>query len=141
TGFQGFASGSELVRYETLEARVGDGRRDGVPVELLRAVQLVAAGHAPGMEVGDVVPVGADRADHVAFHDLHVVDVVQQLDARRIDRLHDGDAERRVVSLVIRVVHLAVQQLEAHRHTLRLGQRLDLVQAGHAVDDSLVFDV
>src|SRR2546430_3386204 len=35
------------------------------------------------------------------------------------------------------VVHLAVQQLEAHRHTLRLGESLDLVQSGDAVVDPL----
>src|SRR5216684_6349142 len=77
------ARGHELVRHESPEPGVGDAGRDRVPVQLLGAVQLVAAGDAPRMKMGEVIPVVADGADDVAFHDLHMIDVVQQLDARR----------------------------------------------------------
>src|SRR2546426_3297172 len=59
------AGGHELVRHEPRESAVGDRRHDGVPVQLLRAVQLVAAGHAAGVEVRDPIPVVADGADDV----------------------------------------------------------------------------
>src|SRR6185295_8777965 len=72
---EGVARRHELVRHEAGEAGVGDGRGDRAPVQLLRAVQLVAAGHATRMEVGNPLTVFADGADDVAFHDLHVIDV------------------------------------------------------------------
>src|SRR2546427_8529449 len=41
---------------------------------------------------------------------------------------------RRPVALVIGVIHLAVQELEAHRHALCFSDPLDLVQSGDAVE-------
>src|SRR5882724_4415031 len=110
-----FACRDTLVRHEPREAGIGDGRCDGAPVELLRAVQLVAAGHAPGVEVGNPLLVVADGTDDVPFHDLHVVDVVQQPDARRAHRLDHRDPEGGAVTLIVRVIYLAVQELEADR--------------------------
>ena len=115
------------------EAGRGDGRRDGTVVELLRVVQLVAARHAAGVEMGDVVVRVPDRADDVALHDLHVVDVEQQLHAGRPDGPHHRDAERGVVAVVVGVIHLAVQELEAHAHAVCFGESLDPGQSGDAV--------
>ena len=75
------------------EAGLDDRARDGRPVHFLRVVELVAAGDAAGMVVRDVLMVRADRRDQIAFHDLHVVDVVEQLHARRVDRLHHRHPE------------------------------------------------
>src|SRR6267378_3327697 len=85
--------GDELVRDVAGEPGVGDGARDGAPVQLLRVVELVAPRHASGVEVRDMTDVLPDRPDYVAFHDLHVVDVVQQLHARRADGLDHLGAE------------------------------------------------
>ena len=52
-------------------------------------------------------------ANHVAFHDLHVVDVVEQLEPRRADFLHELDAPGRVIAHVVVVIHLAVEKLHA----------------------------
>src|SRR5262245_62238716 len=82
------ARGDELVRQVAAEAEVDDRAAHGLPVDLLRVVQLVAVWDAAGMKVSDVADVVADGADHVAFHDLHVVDVVEQLDPRRVDAFH-----------------------------------------------------
>ena len=60
----------------------------------------------------------ADGGDDVALHDLHVVDVVEQLDPRRADALHDLDAPRGVIGLVVVMVHLAVEQLQAQGHAM-----------------------
>src|SRR6266487_1643074 len=113
---EGVARRHELVRHVSAEPGVGDGGSDRVPVELLCAVQLVATGHAAGVEVSDEGRVVANRPDDVAFHDLHVIDVVQQLHARRRHALHHGDPERRVVSLVVLVIDLAVQE-RSEEHT------------------------
>src|SRR5216110_29135 len=131
------AGGDELVRYEPREGGVGDGRCDRAPVQLLGAVQLVAAGHAPGVEVRDPLPVVTDGADDVAFHDLHVIDVVQQPDARRAHGLHHRDSEGRPVALVVRVIDLAVQELEADRDPLFFRLRLDRVEPRDTVVDRL----
>ena len=80
----------------------------------------------------------ADRPDQIAFHDLHVVDVVEQLHPRRGDRLHDRHAERRAIALVVLVVDLAVQQLDADRDAVILGDLLDAVEAGDAVGGRLL---
>ena len=79
-----------------------------------------------------------DGADQIAFHDLHVVDVIQQLDAGRVDRLHDRDAERRPVALVVGVVHLAVQELHANRHAVVLADLLHAIQPRDAVGNGLL---
>ena len=79
---QRIARRHELVREEALEAGLDDRAADRRPLQLLRVVELVPARHAAGVIVRDVLVMLADGADHVAFHDLHVVDVVEQLDAR-----------------------------------------------------------
>ena len=107
--------------------------RDGAPVQFLRVVELVPAGHAAGVEVGDVLDVVADGADDVALHDLHVVDVVEQLHARRVHALHHLDAPRGVVALVVLVIHLAVQQFQADRDAVVFGHLLDALKPDDAV--------
>src|SRR4051812_18862823 len=77
---QGVADRDELVGHEALEADAGDGPGDGLVVQLLGLVELVAARVAAGVVVAEGVVVLLDRADHVAFHDLHVVDVIEQLE-------------------------------------------------------------
>src|SRR5712664_1717394 len=47
----------ELMGHESRKPRIGDRARDGVPIQLLRVVQLVASGDAAGMEVADVTRV------------------------------------------------------------------------------------
>ncbi len=70
------------MRDVALEIEIGDGLRDGVPVHFLRVVDLVAAGNAGHVEMRDVLDVVANGANQIAFHDLHMVGVVQQLHAR-----------------------------------------------------------
>ena len=96
--------GDELLGHEALVAGLDDGLHDGRVVDLLRLVDLVAARHAAGVEVGDVLDVLLDRGDQVAFHDLHVVDVVEQLEPLGADLLAHLDAPGRVVALVVLVV-------------------------------------
>ena len=58
-------------------------------IDLLFVVQLGAAGIAGRVHVGDVLGVLPDAANHVAVHDLHMVNVEQQFQARRTDLLED----------------------------------------------------
>ena len=70
------------MRHEALEVQIGDGLRHGAIVQFLGGVNLVPARDAAGVEVRNPSNVLADSANDIAFHDLHVVDVVQQLDPR-----------------------------------------------------------
>src|SRR4051794_24736803 len=79
---QGIAFRDELLRHEALVAKVGDRLHDGTVVELLRLIDLVASGNAAGMKMCDVCVVRANVPDDIAFHDLHVVDVEEELEAR-----------------------------------------------------------
>src|SRR5689334_8847641 len=72
----------ELVSEVPGKASLGQRGCHGVVVELLGLVDLVTTGDAASMEVAEVGQIVADGSDHVAFHDLHVVDVVEQLDGR-----------------------------------------------------------
>src|ERR1019366_7238317 len=118
----------ELVGEVAFEFQVRDGLRDGAPVELLGVVELVAAGDAAGVEVADVLNVLADGADDIAFHDLHVVDVVEQLYARRAHGLDHFDAPTGVVALVVLVVHFAVEQFQANGDARVLGDFGDALE-------------
>ena len=44
--------------------------------------RLLRSDGASGVEVAQPLNILLDGADHVPFHDLHVVDVIEQLDAR-----------------------------------------------------------
>ena len=98
----------------------------------------MAAGDAAGVEVRDVLAAVAYRADQIALHDLHVIDVVQELHARRSDGFHDGDAERRSITLVILVIDLAVEQLQTDRDAVIFGSLFDAVEGIGAVGGRLL---
>ena len=70
------------MRHEASESEVGDRLHDETVVQLLRVVDFVPARIAAGVEMADPLEVIADVADDVAVHDLGVVDVVENLDAR-----------------------------------------------------------
>src|SRR3989449_4715915 len=83
-GSDGVAQRSQRIarRYELVgdvagEAGRGDGPCDGVVVELLRVVELVAAGHAARVGVAGGLARVPDGADDVAFHALPVIDIEQ----------------------------------------------------------------
>ena len=52
-----------------------------VPLHFLRIVQFMPSGYAAGMEMAHPLNILLDRSDKVAFHDLHVIDVIKQLES------------------------------------------------------------
>src|ERR1700722_19270978 len=76
--------GHELVRHVALEAGRRDPTHHSIPLHFLRTVELMPAGNPTRVEVSKPLNVLLDGANQVSFHDLHVVDVVQQLDTRRV---------------------------------------------------------
>src|ERR1039457_663959 len=131
------ARGHEFMRKISRETGIHDGFRHRPPLQLLRAVQLMPAGYAAGVEVSDVLDVLPDGADDRAFHDLHVINVIQQLHARRIHALDEFHAPDRVVALIVVVVDLAVEQFHADGDAFVFGELLHAVQADDAVVEAL----
>ena len=73
---------SKFVRYIAGVSEVRDGFGDETVIQLLCVVDLMASRHAASMKVRDLLEVLLDIPADVAVHDLHVVNVEQQLDAR-----------------------------------------------------------
>src|SRR6202158_5472078 len=131
------ARGDEFVSDVAAEVCSGDAAHDAVPLNFLGAVEFVAAGNATGVEVGDPIDVFLDGADQVTFHDLHVINVVEQLDAGRINGLDDLHSPSGVVAHVVFVVDLAVEELDADGDAVVLGDFLDAVETGDGVFGAL----
>lgn len=89
--------------------------------------------------MADVVDVLPDSPHYIAVHDLHVVNVEQQLHSRGIDALDQVDAVVDVVAVIARMalhrmrVVAGVEVFEAQVHALLFGQRDHLFPAFHAV--------
>ena len=114
----------------------GDEQRQGQVVELMRNVECAAAEVVVGMVVADVFLVFADVADDVAVHDLHMINVEQQLEVRRANLLDGLDAKTEIVALIAGVAlhRMAaghrVEQLEAERDAVFFGVADDLFGRG-----------
>ena len=136
--------GNELLRNEAIKAGGENGAHHGRVVDLLRVVEFASAGVTGGMVVTDVFLVFADVADDVAVHDLHMINVEQQLEVRRADLLDGLDAKTEIVALIAGValhrmaaVH-RVEQLEAERDAVFFGVADDLFPRLHAVANGLI---
>jgi len=121
------------VGEEALVAGVGYGLCDCVPVDFLGVVDLIASGIAAGVEVADEGDVFGDGADEIAFHNLHVIDVVEQFDSRRADALHQLDSPCAVVGHVVLVVHLAVEEFQVYGDAFFFRVGLDFIEPDGAV--------
>src|ERR1035437_2864751 len=72
----------EFLPDKALVAGSGDGTHDGRIVELLFGADFMPSMIAAGVIVCNHLGVSLDGADNIAFHYLHVVDIVEQLDPR-----------------------------------------------------------
>lgn len=52
-----------------------------------------------------------DGADDISLHDLHVINITKQLDSYCANHLANLDAPSSVITLVIGMIHFAVQCL------------------------------
>jgi hypothetical protein len=110
-----------------IETRVGNGSHNTVPLNFLLVVEFVTAGHTAGMKMGDPLEVPPDGIDEIPFHQLHMVDVVEEFHVGRIDLLHHPHSPRGFVTHIIRMVHLAVEQLQADGDAMIFGNFLDAI--------------
>ena len=90
------------------------------------------------MIVRDVLVVRFDGGDDVAFHNLHVIDVVQQLEIIRADLLAEFHAPGRVVALIVLVIDLGVQQFHHDDDLVLLSHRHQALNAFGAILNALL---
>ena len=137
-GGEGVAEGDELVGYVAGVAGAEDTAHDGGPFYFLGVVELVAAGDSSGVEVAEPLDVFLDGGDEVAFHNLHVVDVVEELDAGGVDLFADADAPGGVVCHVVLVVAFAVKELKVDGDAVVFRDGLETLEAEDAVAGAFV---
>src|ERR1041385_5270103 len=139
----GIASWNELLAHVSLIAGIDERAHHAGEVDLLRVIELAAAGNAGHMNVPDPLGVAADAADDVAVHDGDVVDIEQQLGVLGIDAPDDLGAVIDVVALVagmafhgMRIV-ASVEVLEYHVDMAWRGVGGDLAETLDGVGRSL----
>ena len=121
----------------TLEACIENRLHHRRIIDLLRVIDLVAARHAARVVVGDVGMEFLDPHDQVALHDLHVIDVVEQLESFGADAFAQFHAPLGVVALVVLVIHPAVEQLHDDGDVCLFGGGHDALQAQRTILDAL----
>ena len=123
--------------HEALETRVRDRPHDRGIVQFLRVVDLGPPRDPAGVVVADPGARVRQRADDVPFHDLHVVDVVEDLHAGRVDGPDDLE---RVVHAVADVVDVSagfrVEDLDEDRDVLGFGDGGARLEAADRVLDA-----
>jgi hypothetical protein len=107
-------------------------------IQLLCVVNLMTARNTASVVVGNILMAVADGANDVAFHDLHVVDVVKQFEVFGADAFDQLDSPFGVVSHVILVVHLAVEQLHADDDFVLFGHWHQAFQTDGTVFQTLL---
>nr|ABM53570.1 putative peptidase S1 family [uncultured bacterium CBNPD1 BAC clone 1664] len=115
-GGDGLPARHEFMAKPLVIALAGEKAGDGGPVDLLPVVEVASPGGAGGVDMADQVEVGGQGADQVPLHQLHVIAVVKEAQARVVQLTHDFGAEGRAVALVAGVVDLAVQELQEQAH-------------------------
>ena len=121
------------MRHISTESRVGDGSHYTIPLDLLGSIQFMPAGNSAGVKMTNPLDVLSDGLNQIPFHDLHVVDVIEEFHIRRIDLLDHAYPPRGVVTHVIVMVSLAVEQFHADGHAMIFRNLLDSIQAGDGV--------
>ena len=80
------------------------------------------------MVVPNVLVIGANIANDITFHDLHVINIIEQLETLRSNPLGEIHPPRGMVTLVVLMIDLTVEQLHADGHLMFFGQAHDLFQ-------------
>jgi hypothetical protein len=95
-------------------------------MQFLCCIDLVPAGNACGVIVTDGAGLFFDRRDHIAFLDLHVIDVVKKFEPLRSHASDQISAPFGTIAHVAEAVHLAVEKLHAKGDVAPLGKADDL---------------
>ena len=107
-------------------------------IQLLRLIDLSPSRNAPCVIMRDVRMEFFDRLDDIPFHDLHVINIVEEFEPIRSHGFAKFCAPRSVITLVILVIHFAVEQFHHHVDPMLLGCRSDLFKADGTVFETFL---
>lgn len=127
-----------FVGNVTVIAGFGNSSHNGGVVNFLVLIKLVTAGDTCGMYVADVFNVLTYCGNQVAFHNLHVVNVVEHFESRRINAPTQLEAPGGFVAHIAGVIDLAVEQLHADIYAVILGNLGGFFEDGIAVVHALL---
>jgi len=106
-------------------------------IEFLGIVDFVSAGDSRGVIMGDVLFVGLEGLNDIAFHNLGVVDVVEDFEAVGADLFADLDAEFHIVEHIVLVVDFGVEIFEAKGNIFLLCSADDFLNAFDGIFDAV----
>ena len=66
--------------YKTLVSNLDQLLHDGLILDFLVGIEFIPAWITRGMNVGDDILAFANPSDHIAMHDLHMVNIEKNLD-------------------------------------------------------------
>lgn len=118
---------------KAIKASFCDCRSNGGVVDFLASVHFVSSGVAGGVVMAEVPVVFLDRPDEVPFHDLHVVDVVEQFEVIGSDHVHQLDPPVRSIAHVVGMVDPAVEEFHVEDDPMLFGDGDDLLESSSAV--------
>ena len=119
-----------------METGLANGSDDGGVIEFLGMVDFVAAGVAAGVVVAEVLVKIADGADDVAFHDLHVVDVVEEFEVGVGESFAERGAPCGVIALVVGMIDFGIEEFHQEGDTVFFGEGKEWLEAACAVFES-----
>jgi hypothetical protein len=97
------------MRDIAVESGCQDSTHHAIPLDFLFIVQFVPAGDTAGVKVRYPLDVFLDRGYLISFHNLHVVDVVDEFYVGRIYFLHCTHTPGRVIAHIVGMIYFAVQ--------------------------------
>ena len=116
----------------------GEGLSDGRIIELLIRPQLVSAGDSSGMKVGKVFDVFPDGRNHISFHHLHMIDIVEKLESWVPNLAAELYSPACVIALVIGVINPGVQEFHNENNIVLFRKGENSLQSEGAVIQSLL---
>src|SRR6266849_1897576 len=72
----------------------------------------MASGIARSMIVREIRMILTNRANNITFHNLHMIDVIEQLHTRRVHQATDLYSPGRMITLVVQVINFTVQEFD-----------------------------
>src|SRR5580700_12245996 len=116
---QWVSSRNELLTYETGVFQFEQLSHDRRIVDLLRIVEFRPARIPGRVNVANDILALFQSPDHVAVHDLNVINVEEQLDSRRADFAQDAREPVKIIALVARMTF----------HRMRMITRVEMLDA------------
>ena len=97
----------------------------------------MAAGDTGSVEMGKVIDVVPNGGDDIPFHDLHVVNVVEEPESGMVEFLTEFNAPVGVVALVVGVINPWIEEFHDENNIVLFRQGKNSLQSGSAVFTSL----